>query len=462
MTMGSAQLDFVPGEELTDAGTGAASQPVQPALQQIVSAKLAAHRERRSQQAAAEAHAARTLNERAPRQRHRAAEAVAERYAQTPTYRAFLADEAKRAIQQAAAAAEVAVRNAEAVAIAQHHLLSELGRWTAPQEFSASTADTLTTEPVAPVAARRPRPEASPTSTPRAAGLTVRLYEDLRKVPATPRPEVSTPRAHAAAARANDFESPESLALDAEIAFRQAPVFEDFGVYEPSTPLPANLLEFPRQLVAARRARPVLAEGPLLEEDLPRTRQLRIFEVEPSLIAITPAPPLPAAEWSSIRLDAHTVTEHVPDPDSLPMPLLPSLLPPQTAPIGLRMMAALVDGILVLFGLVAFAAVAAHFAGSIPLGTPTAIVAAGALVTLYLLYQVLFFSLNGQTPGMSYARIGLCTFTDENPTRAAMRRRILAQCVAAVPLGIGLLWALLDDDSLGWHDRISRMYQRAY
>jgi hypothetical protein len=63
---------------------------------------------------------------------------------------------------------------------------------------------------------------------------------------------------------------------------------------------------------------------------------------------------------------------------------------------------------------------------------------------------------------MRLARIGLCTFTDENPTRAAMRRRTLAILLAAAPLGIGLLWAWLDDDRLGWHDRLSRMYQRSY
>jgi hypothetical protein len=43
-----------------------------------------------------------------------------------------------------------------------------------------------------------------------------------------------------------------------------------------------------------------------------------------------------------------------------------------------------------------------------------------------------------------------------------MRRRIFAVILAACPLGIGFLWAWLDDDGLGWHDRISRMYQRSY
>ena len=88
--------------------------------------------------------------------------------------------------------------------------------------------------------------------------------------------------------------------------------------------------------------------------------------------------------------------------------------------------------------------------------------AGSTFAALYVLYQLLFFSLAGQTPGMRYARIGLCTFTDENPTRSQMRRRLLAQAIAVCPLGLGVLWALLDDEGLGWHDRISRMYQRAY
>jgi len=83
-------------------------------------------------------------------------------------------------------------------------------------------------------------------------------------------------------------------------------------------------------------------------------------------------------------------------------------------------------------------------------------------VVLTLLYQGLFFTLSDATPGMRYARIALCTFSDENPSRSAMRRRILAMLLAAIPMGIGFLWACLDDDGLGWHDRMSRMYPRGY
>ncbi len=91
-----------------------------------------------------------------------------------------------------------------------------------------------------------------------------------------------------------------------------------------------------------------------------------------------------------------------------------------------------------------------------------AIGTAVTLAVLTLLYQLLFFTFSEATPGMRYARIGLCTFSDDNPTRSAMRRRIFATVLAACPLGIGFLWAWMDEDGLGWHDRISRMYQRSY
>jgi uncharacterized RDD family membrane protein YckC len=280
--------------------------------------------------------------------------------------------------------------------------------------------------------------------------LTVRLYEDLGPIPTPPE------RPHASPSFGLD--AAEAQALDEEIAFRQAPVFQHYST-EPPVPIPANLLEFPRQLVAARKARPVLAEGPLLEEAAARSKQLRIFEVEAELISSAPPPVTNAPEWSSIRLDAHTVTAPAPSPET---PLLPSLHPLRPASLELRAMASLIDGLLVTGAFVACVGIFAKFIGSIPTDIPAAIIAVLTLAIFHGLYQLLFFTLTDQTPGMAYARISLCTFADDNPTRKAMRKRILAQALAVAPLGLGLLWALLDEDNLGWHDRISRMYQRAY
>jgi uncharacterized RDD family membrane protein YckC len=115
----------------------------------------------------------------------------------------------------------------------------------------------------------------------------------------------------------------------------------------------------------------------------------------------------------------------------------------------------------------ALARLSAHIAAPIATHTglqPSLALTASLLVLslLVLLYQALFFTFSDSTPGMRCARIGLCTFDDENPSRRAMRRRILAVLVSVCPLGLGLLWAAFDEDRLAWHDRLTRTYQRTY
>ena len=62
---------------------------------------------------------------------------------------------------------------------------------------------------------------------------------------------------------------------------------------------------------------------------------------------------------------------------------------------------------------------------------------------------------------MKYAHISLCTFEDENPTREQLRSRLVAMLLSVLPVGLGVAWAIFDDDHLTWHDRLSRTYQRS-
>jgi uncharacterized RDD family membrane protein YckC len=248
----------------------------------------------------------------------------------------------------------------------------------------------------------------------------------------------------------------------------------------PIQPLPAKLLEFPRELVATRKARPRLAEGPLREEydrDAAQS-QLRIFEVEQETISTRPEvePVLPG--WSSIRLDsdrniAASTGSFWGDAQPMNPQSTPSFrqeasspaafeLPLQTASLEDRLMAGIVDLAMVFGGFLVFVFVFVACTTHPPTGKPAMVGAAVALFAFAMIYQLLFFSFGADTPGMRYAKIALCTFDDENPTRKAMQRRIGALLLSASPLGLGVLWALFDDDRLGWHDRISRTYQRSY
>ena len=461
-------------------------------LREAAAARIAAHRNRRVGAQAMEA-----AREEARRHEHaqterlgrrgasRVSDTVRARYENTQSYRDFLAVEAERATQQARAEAEIAARKAQAIADAQMQLLEELREQEPLDPHPVHHLDSghFEREPHRPewsihearAGSNDIRFDAPPQSGDLFAdpfadvpltevnngGLTVRLYDDFGPKPHS-LPEITqAPRIFA---EDSSWRTEELEELEQEIAFRRAPEFIDHIVE--TLPIPTNLIEFPRELVAPRKARPRLAEGPLREE-LSLEPQLRIFEVEPETISTEPAVSGDSNElatgapvWQGLLLDTPRVRAVRPQQESAHVVQLADI-----APISRRLMAAAVDACCIGAALVGFATAVSYISGPRLQAMSHPMLAIGVLATLAistLLYQLLFFSLNDATPGMRYAHIGLCTFADGNPSRGAMRRRVLATVLAACPLGLGLLWAWLDDDRLGWHDRISRMYHRSY
>ena len=496
---GAVQISEVAEQVWQATGTDGA-----PNLKQVAADRLAAHRQRRAAAVAQEAeleartrqHREATHTARRESLRRGAStvrDAVVARYRERASYREFLAEEAERAIAQAQAEAEVAARNAKAVAETQMALLDELDELNRPDpgpreqaieqqksetrgELAHALADIvlgareLIDEPPmltvmeAPRAARELTRTGEPaTREVSAAGLTVRLFEDIS--PASPAGTEVRPRRGVQvveSAQFSDEEIAETLtALEEEIDFRRAPAFSLAPALDVQS-IPGNLIEFPRELVAARRARPRLAEGPLRDE--PGSPQLRIFEVEPEQEYVAPLDVSPTApEWQTLKLSGFEAEAASPSTASDAQTHL--ALPLYAAPLEQRFMSAAVDACCIGTAWLLAAACVAEIAGpslrALPLPA-LAVSGIGTFGVFALLYQMLFFSLAEATPGMRYARIALCTFGDGNPSRRAMRRRILSTALAACPLGLGLAWVLMDNDTLGWHDRMSRMYQRAY
>ena len=520
-------------------------------LRMQVAERLAAHRRRRTGAGGSSATTSAAEPVRSGGTRSaRIAATVAERYAHTPSYRAFLAAEAELAIEQARAAAEVAAMNAQAIADAQQRMLDafdeaatlratkeravaaevqvraedgfgdtqaamlpeggrvELNLWpdVVREEARRGHADAARRSGTADLlGAGGGRHDAKAATAPsgRTGGFTVRLYEDA--VDAIGEHRGVTHRAANLAsslAHTNRREyrnEDEAIALDEEIAFRQAPVFEEPA--GPPVPLPANLIEFPRQLVASRKARPRLAEGPLREEGeaAPGDGQLRIFEVDTAQISTQPTETaVDTPQWTSIWLDTpreavereyRTDFEHRVDQagDAIAVPFGRSVPAVQAASIVRRIMAGGIDLGIVIGGVLAFATafvaiadrsiawqgsgsmlqtvrvVAASIASQTGMQpSQVGIIGGAAGVFLMVAYHALFFWFSDATPGMRCARIALCTFDDENPTPRAIRRRLGAMLLSACTLGFGFVWAMLDEERLTWHDRITRMYLRGY
>jgi len=164
-------------------------------------------------------------------------------------------------------------------------------------------------------------------------------------------------------------------------------------------------------------------------------------------------------EWAAISLDKEPATARR-KADTNVADYIPFLIDP--ASIDRRLMAFAVDFAAVTAGFLAFLLVFAAATPHLPTGLPAIALGGAVYVALWILYQMLFFSLSGSTAGMLYAHIALCTFDDQNPTRPALRRRLAAWWLSCLPLGIGFLWCFVDEDNLSWHDRITRMYQREY
>jgi uncharacterized RDD family membrane protein YckC len=415
-----------------------------PAWKEELNARLSAHRSRRPRVAEGQQALPGLENAEAESHASRVAARVAERYSKAPSYSEMLAAEAANA----ARAAEVAVQAAQEVRASAQAILAgldiEMSEARAQAAFSeAAAAEHLEVEDLnleemetRPIEVRQPEP--------------IRYQVNQNSLPRLPQSPV--------------LRQPERPAISKTSSTEIVDPFEEATVV-PSQPLPAKLLEFPRELVAPRKARPRLAEGPLRDSETePEKSQLRIFEVESEAISKEPVVEAVLPEWHAIRLDDSPRSSSQPQP-SRPASQPPATvfdLPLHTAPLEDRVMAGVVDLALVIAAFLLFVLVFVACTAHPPTGKAALVGAGIALGALFLLYQWLFFNYSEATPGMRYARIALCTFDDENPDRITLRGRIAALLLSVLPLGLGFVWCFFDEDHLSWHDRITRTYQRSY
>jgi uncharacterized RDD family membrane protein YckC len=370
-----------------------------------------------------------------------AAARVAERFMKAPSYGEMQAAEARTALRQAEAATRAALEAQAAARAALDSLERSAVERAVFEEETENFAERFDTR------ASRTQAVATP------AGNSAGMYR-----------EAGTRLEHASQAGVAEALS---SAAPIQPADRKPPAAIRGATDEVETakPLHANLIQFPRELVATRRIRPRLAESPQ-NKDEEVHGQLSIFEVDPSTISveatasydaesIAPAPSWSGPEWSS--LDFETEPEEAKQADRKP----PSAAPPiHLAPLEFRLMAGVIDLALVVGLLCAGGAgIAAHMSHA-PSLKAAEFGAGVALVLVGILYQAFFLLTTKSTPGMMYAGISLCTFDDEFPTRAELRSRVMAMLASLLPLGLGFAWSIFDEDRLSWHDRLSRTYQR--
>jgi hypothetical protein len=133
-------------------------------------------------------------------------------------------------------------------------------------------------------------------------------------------------------------------------------------------------------------------------------------------------------------------------------------VPLQIAPWGRRMAAAVVDGAIIASACALFGGIFWNIAAVRPPEIQLLSLAAGTLAVFWAGYEYLLIVYSGTTPGLHAAGLELTRFDGTSTTRSLRRWRILASYLSALSLALGYAWAFLDEDSLCWHDRITRTH----
>jgi len=126
-----------------------------------------------------------------------------------------------------------------------------------------------------------------------------------------------------------------------------------------------------------------------------------------------------------------------------------------------RLVSGLVDAVIVFIATGAFALTFAEMAEEVPRSSMAlaCMLAAGGI--FWLLFQYIFLVYRRATPGMDFAGLELCTFDGKATTMFERQSRAAASALSGFSMGLGYFWALVDEDRVGWHDRISQTHVRA-
>jgi hypothetical protein len=207
-----------------------------------------------------------------------------------------------------------------------------------------------------------------------------------------------------------------------------------------------NLIEFPKapvsqNLFAEELAEPITAPRILDVPDEPPAPQV-VASAPLATVHLDESAELP--EWAKDYED---------DEEEL-------LLPIQVAPLGSRLLCGVMDAVLVLTAAALFSLIVLSVAKFVPQGKAATAIAILLPIFFWAVYHYVFLVFGGITPGMLMAQLELSSFEGCIPLRRTRTIRAVALVLSCASLGLGFAWAMLDEDSLGWHDRITRTYLR--
>lgn len=127
-----------------------------------------------------------------------------------------------------------------------------------------------------------------------------------------------------------------------------------------------------------------------------------------------------------------------------------------------RAAAGFLDGAMVLASLGLFLITVELCGTHVVLTSTTAPLSVGILAVLALLYKLLFCVCGADTPGMVWTQLRLLNFDGHIPDRDERVQRMFGSFLSYTVGGLGMVWALVDEEKLAWHDHISKTFPTPY
>lgn len=131
------------------------------------------------------------------------------------------------------------------------------------------------------------------------------------------------------------------------------------------------------------------------------------------------------------------------------------------APVAIsthRALAAAMDAAVMVMALALFGVVFHLAGGEVVLNARTIPLFAGVAGVVMVLYRLLWCYAGCDSPGMRWTNLALINFDGQAPTPKQRLARSASGFLSLAAGGLGVVWALVDEETLTWHDHISKTF----
>ena len=127
-----------------------------------------------------------------------------------------------------------------------------------------------------------------------------------------------------------------------------------------------------------------------------------------------------------------------------------------------RMLAAAVDLAMICIAIGLFAITFYLAGGVIVFNRQTLFIYASIPILISVFYKCLWAIAGSDSPGMQWSGLQTVNFDGKKPEVIQRILRLAGGCVGLAAVGIGFVWAAVDEETLTWHDHISNTFSTPF